>query len=474
MTGLFASVFSANVYLTTVPAGYFDPEGTLNPFLHLWTLGVEEQFYVLFPALLIAGWWLARRVGRVGRCAVVLAVVGTSVMSFLLALHFARSGAAADQRLAFYGSPTRAWEFGVGALAALPAPWVARMPGAVAQLVGVLGLAAVGVAAFSSDNASGLPVIATLLAVGGACALLAAGTATERNVASRLLSVRPAVWVGDLSYSWYLWHWPLIVFATALWPRVGWTALTLAAVSLLPAWLSYRYVENPIRLDSRIVGRRVFALLAVCVVVPLAASLGLRETDKALASTSRVKAFERSQTAHLDVAAGCESSALDDPPACTWGKKGRQGQVVLLGDSNAGQFSESVVRAAKRANLQARISTKAYCPFIDLSVLRDEKTWEQKECRVLYERNLATLVRSRPSLVIVAARTDMYLDGSEFGLARTDTGTHVHRTAAKERLWSQGLQSTIRRLNGDGIPVIVVHPVPELPTRSTNAQSFAS
>ena len=107
MTGLFASVFSANVYLTTVPAGYFDPEGTLNPFLHLWTLGVEEQFYVLFPALLIAGWWLARRIGRVGRWAVVLAVVGTSVMSFLLALHFARSGAAADQRLAFYGSPTR-------------------------------------------------------------------------------------------------------------------------------------------------------------------------------------------------------------------------------------------------------------------------------------------------------------------------------------------------------------------------------
>ena len=318
-------------------------------------------------------------------------------------------------------------------------------------------------AAFSNDNASGFPVIATLLPVGGAFALLAAGTATERNVASRLLSVRPAVWVGDLSYSWYLWHWPLIVFATVLWPGAGWTALSLAAVSLLPAWLSYRYVENPIRLDSRIVGRRVFALLAVCVVVPLAASLGLRETGKALASTSRVKAFERSQTAHLDVAAGCESSPLDDPPACTWGKKRRQGQVVLLGDSNAGQFSEAVVRAAQRANLQARISTKAYCPFIDLSVLRDDRTWEQKECRDLYERNLATLVRSRPNLVVLAARTDMYLDGSEFGLARTDTGSHVHGTAAKERLWSQGLQSTIRRLNRDGIAVVVVHPVPELP-----------
>jgi peptidoglycan/LPS O-acetylase OafA/YrhL len=460
MTGLFASLFSANAYLITVPTGYFDPAATLNPFLHLWTLAVEEQFYLVFPALLLVGWWLGRRVSLGGRRTAVAAVSLTTALSFLLALHYARSGDATDQRLAFYGSPTRAWEFGAGALVALLLPWMERLRRPVAHVVGVLGLTAIGAAAFSIRDPAGFPVIATLLPVCGTCALLAAGTVLGERGVSRLLGMRPALWVGDLSFSWYLWHWPLIVFAGVLWPGAGWATPTLAALSLLPAWLSYRYVENPIRLSPRIAGRTALALAATCAAVPLAACLGFMAASNLLATTAPMQAYERSQVTHLDERAGCSSIPLGSQPEprCTWGTSQRL--VVLTGDSNASQFSEPVVRAATRAGFRVRIATTGDCPFIDLSVLREDRAREMKLCRSFYDHNLEAILQLRPSLVITAARTDGYLDSATMGLAYSG-GPRSYRPGEKQRLWYQGLASTMGRLNHAGIPVVIVHPVPE-------------
>jgi peptidoglycan/LPS O-acetylase OafA/YrhL len=120
-----------------------------------------------------------------------------------------------------------------------------------------------------------------------------------------VLGSRVLVWVGDLSYSWYLWHWPLIVFATALWPIAGWAPPLAGMLSLLPAWLSYRYVENPIRFKRSIRGRAVIALAGVCVAGPIAACAVWRAADD-----------------HLTRAA----------PALVVGARGA---VVLLGDSIA-------------------------------------------------------------------------------------------------------------------------------------------
>src|SRR5262249_57146028 len=112
-----------------------------------------------------------------------------------------------------------------------------------------------------------VPGTVSVLPVAGACALIVAG-ARRRVGVSRLLGTRPLVWVGDLSYSWYLWHWPVIVFAAALWPRVRGIGALAAALSLLPAWASFRFVENPIR-SRQWSGRRLFALAFVCIVAPL-------------------------------------------------------------------------------------------------------------------------------------------------------------------------------------------------------------
>ena len=465
-TGLFASLFSANAYLFKVHSGYFDPAATLNPFLNTWTLAVEEQFYVFFPALLLLSWWLGRRSGffrSSGRWPAVVAVSVTTAVSFLLAREFAGSPYPSHQQFAFYGSPTRAWEFGMGALLALLVPWLARMPRPFAQLLGVLGLAAIGAGAFAIHDATTFPVMPTLLPVIGTCALLAAGAASRSGMA-RVLGVRPAVWVGDLSYSWYLWHWPLIVFATALWPGAGWAAPTLAALSLLPAWLSYRFVENPIRFNRRISGRAVVALAAMCVAVPIGACLGFAKTTKALSTEATMKTYQRSQASHADVLLGCDSPTplgQRTANACTLRTPNPRGQIVLIGDSNAGHLSEAVARAANRAGFELTIATFSACPFIDLEVT--EPHYSMGACRRFYTGSLEALVRLRPSLVIGASRADLYIRRDTAGLGSPGRNAVSHSTVAKADLWAQGLASSLHHLNDAGIPVVVVQPVPIQP-----------
>jgi hypothetical protein len=318
------------------------------------------------------------------------------------------------------------------------------------RILGVAGLAAVALAARRGDAND-------LLAVGGACVLLAAGAGRSLG-ASRLLAARPAVWVGDLSYSLYLWHWPLIVFAQALWPGTVWAAPVAAAASLLPAWASYRYVENPIRFSSAIGGTRVVALAAVCIAVPIAASAGLLAVERTLRGTESMKSWQRSQVLHADVMRGCDSAspAQGQEAPCTWTVPASKGEVVLFGDSNAGQFTEPVVRAANRAGFDATVTTHASCPPLGLRVA--QAGGEVRACAEFGTATVKRLAAARPSLVILAARTDKYLRDPAFGLGSELT----HDTDGKRALWNRSLRSVLARLNAAGVPVVLVHPVPTL------------
>ena len=273
---------------------------------------------------------------------------------------------------------------------------------------------------------------------------------------ARLLGARPLVWIGDLSYSWYLWHWPLIVFAVALWPGAGWPAPTLAALSLVPAWLSYQFVENPIRFNPKITGRAVLAIAAVCISVPIVACLGLLGATHDLARTDAFRDYRESQTPPL-----ASYSCATARDACSRSVPKRT--VVLIGDSNAGQFGEPVLRAAERAGFGATLISYGACPFANLRVVRRNRPFPRHQiaaCRTSYIQDLHALVRSRPNLVITAARTDRYIDDHTFGLGQPGGGAITYATKVKGSLWSQGLASTLRALSAARIPVVIVQPVP--------------
>ena len=457
LTGIAASLFSANFYLYHLGSGYFDVSAGLNPLLHTWTLGVEEQFYLVFPALLLLSWRLGRR------ALALVAVAGATTLSFYLAYRYSLAypvgGVQNPQRFGFYASPSRAWEFGAGSLVALGVPLFRRIPFGLTDVIAAAGLAWLGVGLLVLDGPGVLSAGETALLVVGVALLLVAGSG-QGSLVARGLGTRPAVWIGDLSYSWYLWHWPLIVFARALWPDWSHAAVAAAGFSLLPAWISYRYVENPIRVDPRVRGKLVVALGAACVAVAGTASAGLALTPRGLAASSEVRSWQRLERFHADYLRGCSDSApLGSHPRCSWRVPGSRGEVVLIGDSNAGQFTEPFVRAAHALRLTGSVATYSSCPFVDLHVLGTNSG--DASCWSFDHASLRELLRRRPRLVVIAARTDHYLDDPQIGLQQA-VGPAAYSAATKARLWRGGLERFLRRLGAAGIPTLVVHPVPAL------------
>jgi len=453
-TGVFAALFSANGYLYTLPDDYYSVSQQLNPLLHTWTLAVEEQFYVVFPMLLLLAWRIGLLKGqRAGRILAAVAIGGLTLGSLVVAEAWSQNWGIGVLRsptsFAFYASPARAWEFGIGSIVALCVPILRRLPLLTLSAVGTVGISAVVAASLTAQDV-GVGLSAFVIPVVGTCCLLIAGLGP--NLISKLLSARLLVAVGDISYSLYLWHWPFIVFARALAPTATWVAPTAAVVSVLPAWASYRWVENPVRLNPRIVGKRALALTLACVTTPVIASLALI----LLAPTAQASGF----ASHLDELTRCDSPAPFGDPSrarCTWTVAHSLGQVVLIGDSNAGQFSEPVVAAARRAGYTASIATMGGCPFNQHATSPPVKS----ACRRFEQDSLPALIRARPSLVIVAARTDKYVLDETLYIDEPRYGQDVAWTHLG--LWIRGLHTELAALNAAGIPAVVVDPIPELP-----------
>lgn len=472
LTGISASALFANFYLVTLHTGYFDVSTQLNPLLHTWMLSVIAQIYIVFPLLLLAGWRLDRsRLGRDRKRWTFAVIALASALSFLLSVALShgyfQSGYGVHPKLVFYSSPTRAWEFGAGALLMLALPLLERLPAWLAIVLDLAGATAIVLSAFFVHQA-GFNEMSALLPVGGACLLIGGGTRAPAGV-SRLLSLRPMVWFGDISYSVYLWHWPLIVFAKALWPTTGWAVPVAAGVSLLPAWLTYRFVENPIRFHPRlgsrspVAARRAFALASVCIAVPIVANLGLLRAQDALSSTKAMTSWKHAERLHLDHLRHCASGATLGSAKnahCIWRVRRARGDVVLFGDSNAGQLAEPVTQAGNRDGYNVRIATYTSCPFMSVRLKRVDG--ENKLCPRFTAGSLDYIVRAKPSLVVLASRTDFYLQNPVDGLGFIG-GRLTFTNSGKARVWRQVLHSTLLRLRAAGVPVLLVQPIPVLP-----------
>ena len=231
--------------------GYFDREATLLPLLHLWSLGVEEQFYLVWPALLMTANWLARG----SRPFAVAVICLVALISFSIALHLV----AVDPKQAFYLPFSRAWELAAGGLLVF-APAIRRQ--ITLEAFGLAGLFLIAFSIIRLSSSDPFPGLNALAPVAGAVLLI---WPRSPSIISGVLSCGPLRFTGKISYSLYLWHWPILVFfrhyAGGAMPTVAETA-ALVAISWLAAYLSWRFVEEPAR-HLRLVPIRAIAAGAV-------------------------------------------------------------------------------------------------------------------------------------------------------------------------------------------------------------------
>jgi peptidoglycan/LPS O-acetylase OafA/YrhL len=318
-TGIAASLFSANSYLLNAGGDYFGPKAELNPLLHTWSLSIEEQFYILFPALVAVA--LLRALTRFDRIVVVrliVGLVGMASFAFCVAASSRESVLGFDgERVAFYMPFTRAWEFTAGvALTLLPERWIENVRQAKRSstlgLIAPLGVAGVVVSAFTFDSVSPFPGYAVLLPVGGtALAIFGGGLrpirmATDRHTADRIGTSGPLQRLGDISYSWYLWHWPIIVFVAASGSDRTWVLLLAAAASLVPAWLSFTFVETRFRRQGRRAATsRVARIAGVTVLVPVVLGIGVSQSALADRRLPNETIYRELNRWHVDVTNDC-------------------------------------------------------------------------------------------------------------------------------------------------------------------------
>jgi peptidoglycan/LPS O-acetylase OafA/YrhL len=462
-TGAAAALINANTYLMLFDVGgYFDAASALNPLLHTWSLSVEEQFYVVFPTLLLLSWVGVRRFRPGAPMARVrwMLIAGTT-LSFALAtyLSFVVPAAAAGGllgRIDYYSAFTRGWEFAAGGLLVV-APLAIARTRRTSTLVAASGTALIVIGLITISDSRTYPGPLTLLPVVGAVLVIAAGTSELANPVSAALSTGPMVWLGNLSYSWYLWHWPLIVFAGIWWSGAAVPRVAAAAASLGVAWLSMRFLEEPIRFRPNPSRRSTLRLATVCVCLPLVAALALGQWHATLKNDDTINPF----ALHLDSLLDCDSPAPlgKKPTECTWPVVGSRGRAVLVGDSLAGQYSEAFVQGMAAAGIDAEIATLSACPFMEFRGNADQAHdlgfTPDRECASFVRRTMAQLLADPPDIVFISSSAQRFLPAP----AGVAPAAASDSRALPDQQWTQARATMIRRLQAAGSSVVMIDPL---------------
>ena len=473
--GTAASLFSANLALLVGGLDYFGPGQEVNPFLHTWSLSLEEQFYFVLPMSLLVLWRLDHRRGRRRRYLMpVMAVAGGLSLVACVVLTAGPGWIPLDpgtaRALAFYGMPLRWWEFAAGMFLALTGRRVS-VPGPMRLALVAASLLAIAWVTLSYDGRTAFPGLAAVPPVAATAVLIALVPGVP--LVNRVLSNRLLTLMGDVSYGWYLLHWPAIVLAPRLAPGFAAAPVVAAFVSFGLALALYRWVEQPVRHRRTLVGRPlvVISLAGICLPVLAGAAVGYVAVSGRGADPPRGRADDalpvaRTQGCIIEGVTGMIPWSRAD---CLFNAGATKRPLLLLGDSHAASFSDAVVAAGQMLDHPVAVWSRGSCPFVGRAAPGYDacRQWQAAAFDLIDELD--------PEVVLIANRSPAYVwptvgTSSPLGPIAQATGSPTSDRESALASWEAGLGETVRAITSRGIAVLLVSVVPEFPPGSfTNA-----
>jgi peptidoglycan/LPS O-acetylase OafA/YrhL len=514
--GIASALYVSNYWFIVRGGDYFAAHTPPSPFQHYWSLGVEEQFYLVWPALMIGTAWIVRRARARTRTEapssqtastrpylVVLGLVAAVSFAMSLVITYVMPPAA------FFSLPTRAWQLAAGGLVALTAGQWRRLGTRAAAVAGWAGLGVILLACTRLSATTVYPGIAAVLPTLGAVLVIGAGCAAPSLGCGRLLATSPMGAIGRVSYSWYLWHWPVLILAPALLGHpLGLAArLTAALLSGGLAVLTLFFLENPLRFAAPI-RRSAWASLAlggaataiaVCMGLVLikavpapvghgtpaaaptftarpvavgsnmdaydaAVQQSFAQVQAAVAASVDLKAVPLNLAPPLANAAaelkalmfnGCMRMPFQSgQPECATGDTASTTTIALVGDSNSAMWNPAFRQAAEQRHWRLELMAKTACPLMDQPPAsnpfgRLAQRFEQ--CEQWRAQILARLRAEHPRLVVVSMWRG-YEAGGGFDFGSTFT--------PYDPAWFTSLTRLVQQLRSIGAKVLVLGPIP--------------
>jgi peptidoglycan/LPS O-acetylase OafA/YrhL len=387
-------LYCSNLYFAHIQLHYFFHGMAPSPLLHTWSLAVEEQIYVIWPIFLL----LLARTAKTTRMQTTI-IVGVTALSFIGCIWLT----ATNQVAAFFLSPARAWEFSIGGLLTfVPTQWLTAR-GNLCKWLGIAGLIVLILSGvFIADTASfpgyvaAIPVLATL-------AVLQAGAGSPTSLVVRLLKSSPLQYLGGISYSLYLWHWPVLMLALEIWHSNSASIRTACVgLSVLLAAITHVTVENPIRFNAFLVSRpRLnFGIVAVSMTICIG---GLAIWWAALNHSEQFRKFNEIRN---DVPSfygmGCTADLSDaTPKLCSFGELSHpESTVVLFGDSHAAQWFPALKDIAELRRWKLVTIVKSACSPMNIKVgaMESCEQWRKLAIAAIQEMHPDTVIMSSSSL----------------------------------------------------------------------------
>ena len=456
---LMAHVFFASNCYFSRDQGYFEESGEGEPLMHTWSLSVEEQFYFIFPLLLLFLW---RKWGA--RSGVILAMLA------LISLAWSSWQVNADPKGAFFLLPARAWELLAGALLAFYRPSLRERPSLLFELITWLGLTLIMASMFLYDKATLFPGLSAIPPVLGAV-LFMGGNAAGRTWAGRLLSVKPVVWIGLISYSLYLWHWPLVVYAHVM--IIEMTLMvqaSLIVLSFICAFLSWKFIEQPFRLGNSLAGKKKAYLFGGATMVVLwVLAFTIRTTEIPLREGVSERYY--SETGSDPILLGVEGEGAP--------------HFILWGDSHGAAAAHGLNQAAENLGLSGLgflNDGTAPIPGLWFSDLSERRMVEKEKMKqVIEEKIIASGVKNLILMSRWVARCEGYSDAEMIGWQPNFRSISMvineefpkADLESSPRILVQHLEELALRLKQHGIQVIILHQVPETTSAKTEKLVFA-